>query len=83
MSKEYGTYIKLPEEVNRKLDMIASILPAKPDGTKYHKKDVVAKAVQEYLSRFDEVFEGTGSLSEIIDRAKTIDLDILRVDLSE
>ena len=74
-NKGKSVYVDLSHEQSSKLSILAFVLPPKKDGTKLHKKDLVRIAVEQYLDRLFELFEGSTDVMDMIKKAKEIDIE--------
>ena len=81
--KERNIYVHLPEQLDRKISIIAQTLPIKDDGTKWHKKDVIRLACEKLVDKFDEFFAGVETMEELISKGSEVDVGELAIDMPQ
>ena len=84
MSRKNGRksmYVDLSFEQNAQLGVLTVVLPPKPDGTKIHKKDLVATAVGLYLEKLFDLFDGDTDINSMIEKAKETDIRDVQLDV--
>lgn len=81
-SAEVGVYVNITPELDRKLGLIAKLLP-KQDGKRWFKKDVIAKACELYAERFFALLEGADGIDEMMAKAKEIDPNAIELEIRE
>lgn len=73
-TEERGVYINLSVALDKKLALLARILPVMDNGKAWGKKDVIALACEKFIVTCEKYFDGISDLGEIIERAKGIDV---------
>lgn len=80
-TKEQGVYVNISIDTDSKLAMIAKMLPLK-EGRRWFKKDVIAMACERYVEEFFSYFDDCNGITEMMDKAKQIDLTSVKPDLN-
>lgn len=67
-----GVHINLSPALDKKLSIVARIMPAKSDGKRWFKKDIVALACEKFVDKFLGYLNGAATFDEMIDKAKEL-----------
>lgn len=81
-NSEVGVYVNITPQLDKKLALIARLLPKKA-GKRWFKKDIIAKACELYAERFFALLKSTEGIDEMMARAKEIDPDGIRLEIGE
>ena len=73
--EERGIYVNLPVILDKKLALLARVLPVRPNGRGWAKKDIIALACEKFVDKCDEYFDGISDLDEMIEQAKGINIE--------
>ena len=81
--QEIGVYISISESLDDKLAMIARLLPRKPNGKRWFKKEVIAKACELYADKFITLMNGAVDIDDMLAKAKEIDPNAIEIEIGE
>lgn len=73
--REKGIYIHLPEELDRQIELMAFLLPPKADGKKWYKKQLVARAVEVFVEKFNSLVDDNIPMNEMLRLAKEFPIE--------
>ena len=73
--EERGIYVNLPVALDKKLALLARVLPVMASGKAWGKKDVIALACEKFIGTCEEYFKGISDLDEMIEQAKGINIE--------
>lgn len=76
-----GVHINLSPELDKKLSIVARIMPPKSDGKRWFKKDIVALACEKFVDKFLGYLDGATTFDEMIDKAKELNPYDIEIDI--
>lgn len=76
-----GVYVNISPEYDQKLAIVARLMPLKPSGKKWFKREIIGLACEKFIDKFLSLLDGATTLDEMLAKAKGINPDEIEIDI--